>query len=434
MDKKISIRSLSFEMSRRCNLKCDWCSKGECENVDITKEIIDKALNEVQQYPIREIRITGGEPFINSEMIVYLLKQLIKKNIIFYDLFILSNGMYCDKNVAYAIKDVLEYMKKNESIRKKISTDAFIGYKFEYYDKNFDGKLFMQISTFEHTNQSVVDDTIKFYKEQINDDWFYITKQSNEYDLNNSNIRIMIEGRAEKSFQKYSPEILKYIRIIDNHYNIIDDENYPNIIIRKMLQICANGNLWLGDSSSYKHEDEYAICNIRECNNNLYEILDNWCWNNPNSRKIKHTYESYLSQKWLKDNGLISKDITNAFNRIGIETIIEFYQKLHRRLHKDFPYLNHTEIQNATIDGIYSELLFNSTQEQREIFLFLFSDYDEDAQKRLANDVQFAKSAIDNKIAEYELTNAKRQLEQTYKIYEAIMNYSKKIKRRCNNI
>lgn len=75
------IATLSFEMTRRCNLKCKWCSKGEAQNLNITPEIIDKTIDEVSDYYINCIRIFGGEPFLVPELVVYLIDKIIEKKI-----------------------------------------------------------------------------------------------------------------------------------------------------------------------------------------------------------------------------------------------------------------------------------------------------------------------------------------------------------------
>lgn len=34
--------NLAFELTRRCNLTCRWCAKGNPQNMDITKRTIDR--------------------------------------------------------------------------------------------------------------------------------------------------------------------------------------------------------------------------------------------------------------------------------------------------------------------------------------------------------------------------------------------------------
>lgn len=45
--KKTKIVQVGFELTRRCNMRCRFCSRGEAQDIDITKEIIDKALDEL---------------------------------------------------------------------------------------------------------------------------------------------------------------------------------------------------------------------------------------------------------------------------------------------------------------------------------------------------------------------------------------------------
>lgn len=73
------IFALSFEITRRCNLNCRWCAKGEPQNIDITKEIIDKTLDEISDCKLHLIQITGGEPLLNPDMLVYLVEQIIAR-------------------------------------------------------------------------------------------------------------------------------------------------------------------------------------------------------------------------------------------------------------------------------------------------------------------------------------------------------------------
>lgn len=40
---------LSVEVTRRCNMNCDFCARGKAQSLDISKEIIDKTLDEVSK-------------------------------------------------------------------------------------------------------------------------------------------------------------------------------------------------------------------------------------------------------------------------------------------------------------------------------------------------------------------------------------------------
>ena len=54
--KKIYMLNLAFELTRRCNLACRWCARGNPQNVDITKEIINKTLDEIEPFLFLQYR------------------------------------------------------------------------------------------------------------------------------------------------------------------------------------------------------------------------------------------------------------------------------------------------------------------------------------------------------------------------------------------
>ena len=46
---KTAIDYLSVEITRKCQLKCAHCMKGEAQNIDMSVEVIDKLLESVNQ-------------------------------------------------------------------------------------------------------------------------------------------------------------------------------------------------------------------------------------------------------------------------------------------------------------------------------------------------------------------------------------------------
>ena len=81
MSKNIKVVQIGFEMTRRCNMKCKFCCRGDAQNLDITDEIIDKALDELKNFDIGILRLHGGEPLLAPDMIQYLVDGIIKRNI-----------------------------------------------------------------------------------------------------------------------------------------------------------------------------------------------------------------------------------------------------------------------------------------------------------------------------------------------------------------
>ena len=48
MGTKICAYNAIFEVTRRCNLSCEHCLRGDAQNLDMTKETVDKVLDHIE--------------------------------------------------------------------------------------------------------------------------------------------------------------------------------------------------------------------------------------------------------------------------------------------------------------------------------------------------------------------------------------------------
>ena len=71
------INNLIIEVTRKCQLKCPHCLRGDTEQIDIETKYINQLLHNVTE--INQLTFTGGEPFLNIEAIVHT-KNFIKKH------------------------------------------------------------------------------------------------------------------------------------------------------------------------------------------------------------------------------------------------------------------------------------------------------------------------------------------------------------------
>lgn len=119
--------TLTFELTRRCNMNCDFCAKGEAQEADITKEIIDKTLDEMQYFYIRHLRLGGGEPFLNPEMIVYLIDEIIRRRIYVKYLAVFTNGLIKNEDIKTAFERFIRYAysieRETEILEEKFGID-----------------------------------------------------------------------------------------------------------------------------------------------------------------------------------------------------------------------------------------------------------------------------------------------------------------------
>lgn len=84
------MKNFSVEITRRCNMACAHCMRGDAMPLDIDHHHIR---NVVRHFcSIRHLNITGGEPSLNPKAIRYLLKQLRHFDVHVYAFYVVTNG------------------------------------------------------------------------------------------------------------------------------------------------------------------------------------------------------------------------------------------------------------------------------------------------------------------------------------------------------
>lgn len=145
----IGFSSLSIELTRRCNLACKHCLKGDPENVDISNEVIDSLIDTVNA--IYSVQFTGGEPMLAIDRIQYLLEAAKRADIVIFGLSLVTNGTILNDEIISVFKDWHNYIKKwcdedvdpSKLILIGVSTDVYHGdeahERFERYKEAFEG-------------------------------------------------------------------------------------------------------------------------------------------------------------------------------------------------------------------------------------------------------------------------------------------------------
>lgn len=122
---KVSFGKLEIEITRRCNLKCEHCMRGEAQNIDMSYSTIDNILDQI--CAIDKLNVTGGEPFVAKDKIIYLYEQIMKRKIIVLETQIVTNGMMIDEDIADVFKKFHIYLKGwYEAITNENFSEDFI--------------------------------------------------------------------------------------------------------------------------------------------------------------------------------------------------------------------------------------------------------------------------------------------------------------------
>lgn len=99
---------LSVEITRKCNMKCAHCLRGDAQNKTISKEVIDSLLDQINSIGL--LTLTGGEPFLEPEMIEYLFTGIIKRKIPILEVGCMTNGSIKSVALAHSFNKMAVYI------------------------------------------------------------------------------------------------------------------------------------------------------------------------------------------------------------------------------------------------------------------------------------------------------------------------------------
>lgn len=128
---KIYYSRLQIELTRRCNQSCAHCCRGEAQNVDLTKEIIDDLFEKNDIYYIGTLLFSGGEPTLNGEMLEYTVDKIIEKEIMIDRFLFGINGLSYSEAFVNGLNKLQNYiLLKSERPRRQagilmVSQDQF---------------------------------------------------------------------------------------------------------------------------------------------------------------------------------------------------------------------------------------------------------------------------------------------------------------------
>jgi MoaA/NifB/PqqE/SkfB family radical SAM enzyme len=138
------VSELIFEITRRCNLACQHCLRGEPQNKDIDNQTINKALEGISGIGI--ITFTGGEPTLAVDRIQYIYKQIKKRNISLNGFYVVTNGKIASKELMSVLIDLYSCTDypEDEIGGLTISKDQY--HEYENYDTTKADKLYKALS------------------------------------------------------------------------------------------------------------------------------------------------------------------------------------------------------------------------------------------------------------------------------------------------
>lgn len=361
MVNRVYIKGISVDVTRRCNVECKHCLRGDAENEDITKEIIDRLLDEIQDFYILKINITGGEPCLNPDMVLYFAEQISKRGIKVLQITMPSNGTIQNEVIKQAFSTFAEYFLavKNEKWYKDIC---------KYYNVNVEKNVVIVLSQEEHENKNILAATKKYYS-TIPYDNFEVCLESDVY-TNKQTLFIM--GRLEKEYSSYTKEKMQNMIALrkDDKYCLINDLNDGVVSVEKTISISTDGSIYPGLSSSWDNLKNKCMGNILECKCNFLGLIDDFSWNHPINKDAYELRELYNAILWHREHNIDLDLIDNQTQEtiIRYQPIIDLYEQTLKEFHKEYANLNHEDIRVLVV-AVMAVCFFQKDCDEQAYFI-----------------------------------------------------------------
>lgn len=233
---QVRTNALVIEVTRRCNMCCEHCLRGEAQNLDITHEILEHIAKTIAPC---EVTFTGGEPTLNVGAIRDYFDLAKKYETLPLAFYVITNGKTdaaLQKELALTLLEAYADMAEPETCGVAVSHDI-------YHDS--DG-----------TDNTNVLHGLSFYRP---DDKTY----PNSFD------HWIDSGRAKKN----GIGVQYPGAISDSLEELFEDAIYDDAAECELLYVAANGNVVDNCDHSYEDVDAQSLCHISELSDKLDAIV-----------------------------------------------------------------------------------------------------------------------------------------------------------------
>lgn len=262
--KEIVIDDLQLCLTRRCNMTCRHCLRGDAQAKDMSTEIIDKVFLGLKDARINNLLLTGGEltvipPKTLKRQLDAILYHCRTNNIQVYNLAFISNG----KKVSQKFSDIMTEFSNKLNI-----ASIYIGISETQYHEidDFDDRymlhaLHARIKQVRHISPKEEESYLEV-RHDIDDCAIIIDGRAEE------DLQYCIDQNKNRTAKSIYDNSTLYVREYDNEIRF---EGY--------VYIGTTGNVLSDCDYSYESEEKYKLLNLNNMNGKytatpgLFDIL-----------------------------------------------------------------------------------------------------------------------------------------------------------------
>lgn len=186
---------MSLEITRRCNLSCVHCMRGEAQEEDMSYTIIDNLL--LQTNEIEKVMFTGGEPFLALDKMSYFLEKIKHNDIPLYGLQIITNGTCFSEESISVIEKYSDYIEKCFEIK----------YNKKFSKEFKERRVVIGISCDRYHNTDAIG-IYKHYREKLSPYAFLTLHTKGEFTIQTGRGKDLVDAVDKRKFYPCRIEIL----------------------------------------------------------------------------------------------------------------------------------------------------------------------------------------------------------------------------------
>jgi organic radical activating enzyme len=254
------IDSLIMEVTRRCNMACKHCLRGDAENQDMTREIVDKTFEGVDE--VGTITFSGGEPFLNLDIIKYILQVVKEKSIFVGSFYLVTNGKEFKQENIDVMNEWMAYTTANYFGNNMLDSKGY----FNMEDYCACGAVCVSRDAY---HEPIPMENYLKYRSLS----YYSTDKEASDDFAKY---IRDEGKANENGIGKVPTRVSQM-YIDGDWEKVDGKwQFINRVVEEVY-VSSNGEVVPDCDYSYDHQDDFSIGNLYDAS--MKEIFDDYIKN-----------------------------------------------------------------------------------------------------------------------------------------------------------
>lgn len=100
----LTVYNLVLEVTRRCNMACDHCTRGEAQCKDMSPLVIGRTFSDISY--ISNLVLTGGEPTLAVPVIQQIIAEMKRRSVELESFYVVTNGLEAPVEFVHCLLDL----------------------------------------------------------------------------------------------------------------------------------------------------------------------------------------------------------------------------------------------------------------------------------------------------------------------------------------